>query len=154
MERKETKEEIIAAIQKCSAEVGHVPTVAEVRRATKLTKFAIRRHFTSFEEALCACGFDPKGPGYVISQMELFVDWAGLVRKMRKVPTMTEYEMDGSYSVRPMRRLYKGWTHLPAGMLEFARKNQLEGEWGDVLDVVSRYMEQAEEQGRTKWDGG
>lgn len=149
MERKETKEEIIAAIKNSAAELGHVPTMAEVRRATKLTKFAIRRHFASFEEALCACGFDPKGPGYVISEMALFLDWAGLVRKMGKVPTLTEYEMDGSYSVRPMRRRYKGWTHLPAGMLEFARKNQLEGEWGDVLDVVSRYLELAEEQGRT-----
>jgi hypothetical protein len=149
MERKETKEEIIAAIQKCSAEVGHVPTMAEVRRATKLTKFAIRRHFTTFEEALYACGLDPKGPGYLISEMTLFLDWAALVRKMGKLPTLMEYEMEGSYSVRPMRRIYKGWTHLPAGMLEFARKNQLEGEWGDVLDVVSRYLAQAEEQGRT-----
>jgi hypothetical protein len=34
-------------------------------------------------------------------------------------------------------------------MLAFARKNQLEGQWGDVLDVVSRYLAQAEEQGRT-----
>jgi hypothetical protein len=149
MERKETKEEIIAAIKKCSAEVGHVPTMAEVRRATKLTKFAIKRHFTTFEAALCACGLDPTGPGYLISEMTLFLDWAALVRKMGKLPTLTEYEMEGSYSVRPMRRIYKGWTHLPAGMLEFARKNQLEGEWGDVLDVVSRYMAQAEEHGRT-----
>ncbi|HEY2393842.1 MAG TPA: hypothetical protein VGK22_21895 [Candidatus Angelobacter sp.] len=149
MERKETKEELIAAIKKCAAELRHVPTMAEVRRATKLTKFAIRRHFTTFEEALCACGLDPKGPGFLISEMALFLDWAGLVRRMGKLPTLTEYEMDGSYSVRPMRRVYKGWTHLPAGMLEFARKNQLEGEWGDVLDVVSRYLEQAEEQGRT-----
>ena len=39
MERKETKEEIIAAIKKCAAELGHAPTVAEVRKATKLTKF-------------------------------------------------------------------------------------------------------------------
>jgi hypothetical protein len=149
MKREETREELIAAIQRCAAEVGRVPTMAEVRRATKLTKFAIRRHFTTFEEALCACGLDPKGPGYLISEMALFLDWAGLVRKIGKVPTLTEYEMEGGYSVRPMRRLYKGWTHLPAGMLEFARENQLEGEWGDVLDVVSSYLAQAEEQGRT-----
>ncbi|HEY3767904.1 MAG TPA: hypothetical protein VGN44_04455 [Candidatus Angelobacter sp.] len=149
MERKETREELIVAIQRCAAEVGRVPTMAEVRRATKLTTFAIRRHFTTFEEALCACGLNPKGPGYALSEMALFLDWAGLVRKMGKLPTMTEYEMNGSYSIRPMRRRYRGWTHLPAGMLAFARKNQLEGQWGDVLDVVSRYLAQAEEQGRT-----
>jgi AcrR family transcriptional regulator len=149
MERKETKEEIIAAIKKCAAELGHAPTVAEVRKATKLTKFAICRHFANFEAALSASGLIPKGPGYAISEMALFVDWAGLVRKLGRVPTMTEYEIDGRYSIRPMKRRYKGWIHLPAGMLEFARKNQLEGEWGDVLDVVSRYLALAEEQGRT-----
>jgi hypothetical protein len=149
MERKETKEEIIAAIKKCAAELGRIPTLAEVRKATTLPKSVMVKRFVTFERALRACGFDPKGPGYAISKMALFLDWAGLVRKLGRMPTMAEYDMDGSYSLRPVRRIYKGWTHLPAGMLEFARKNQLEGEWGDVLDVVSRYLALAEEQGRT-----
>ena len=66
MERKETKEEIIAAIKKCAAELGHAPTVAEVRKATRLTKFAICRHFANFEAALCRGHVSSSLTGFLI----------------------------------------------------------------------------------------
>jgi hypothetical protein len=147
--RDETREELIAAIQKCAAEVGRTPTIGEVRRSASLTKFAIQKHFVTFELALRACGLEPKGPGYTVSEMALFLDWAAVVRKLGKVPTVSEYELDGCHTVRPMKRLYQSWANVPVGMLEFAKANQMESEWADVLDVVTRYIMQAEEEGRT-----
>ena len=79
----------------------------------------------------------------------LFLDWAGLVRKLGKLPTMAEYEMHGSYSVRPLIRRYGGWVHVPAGLMEFAREERLEGEWGDVLDVIARHKEEEADGRRT-----
>jgi hypothetical protein len=149
LEQKMTREELIAAIRGCAEVMGRVPTLAEVRRATKLSKHAIQKHFVTYARALGECGLQPKGPGYEADARALFADWAGLVRRLGKVPTMAEYELEGSYSVRPLTRRYNGWTHVPAGMLEFARKEKLEGEWSDVLDVVLRYVGKAAEQGRT-----
>ncbi len=144
-----TKEEIIAAIKGMAEKMGRVPTLAEVRRATKLSKHAIRKYFLTYARALAECGLEGKGPGHEAEMTGLFQDWAALVRKLGKVPTMAEYEMEGSYSVRPMTRRFGGWTHVPAGMLEYAGKMGLKEEWSDVLDVVSGHVAQAAGPGRT-----
>jgi len=144
-----TKEEVMTAIRGCAEKMGRVPTFAEVRRATKLSKHAIRKNFISYARALGECGLERRGPGYEAAPSALFLDWAGLVRTLGKPPTMAEYEMHGSYSVRPLVRRYGGWTHVPAGMVEYANKEKLEGEWADVLDVVARHREKAAEQDRT-----
>src|ERR1700742_2967424 len=121
--RNETREEVIAAIKKCAAQVGRNPTRGEVQRAANLTKFAIHKHFVTFEMALRASGLEPKGPGYAITEMALFLDWAALVRKLGRVPTVTEYDLQGSHSVRPMKRRYQTWANVPLGMQEFAKAN-------------------------------
>lgn len=104
-----SKEEVIAAIQESAARLGHVPTFTEVRRTMKMSKHEIRKHFLTYAKALSECGLQRTGPGYEIDARILFQDWAGLVRKMGKLPTMAEYEMHGSYSVRPLIRRYGGW---------------------------------------------
>ncbi len=144
-----SKEEVIAAIQESAARLGHVPTFAEVRRTTQMGKHEIRKHFLTYAKALTECGLQRTGPGYEVDAKVLFLDWAGLVRKLGKLPTMAEYEMHGSYSVRPLIRRYGGWVHVPAGLQDFAREEKLEGEWGDVLDVIARQREAAEDALRT-----
>jgi hypothetical protein len=144
-----SKEEVIAAIQESAARLGHVPTFNEVRRATQMSKHEIRKHFLTYAKALSECGLQRTGPGYEADATELFKDWAGLVRTLGKLPTMAEYEMHGSYSVRPLIRRYGGWVHVPAGLAEFAREDRLEGEWGDVLDVIARHKEEEADGRRT-----
>jgi hypothetical protein len=142
------KEEIIAAIQESAARTGQVPTFSEFRRMTKLSKHDIRKHFLNYSTALSECGLERKGPGYEADAKSLFQDWGGVVRKLEKIPTIAEYEMHGGYSVRPLMRRYGGWVHVPAGLQEYARKEGMEGEWADVLDVVAKHRETAAEQGR------
>jgi len=144
-----SKEEVIAAIQESAARLGHVPTFNEVRRTMRMSKHEIRKHFLTYAKALTECGLQRTGPGYELDLKILFLDWAGLVRKLGKVPTMAEYEMHGSYSVRPLIRRYRGWVHVPAGLMEFAREERLEGEWADVLDVIARHEEEESDGRRT-----
>jgi Homing endonuclease associated repeat len=143
-----SKEEVIAAIQESTTQLGHVPTFAEVRRTTQMSKHEIRKHFLTYAKALSECGLERKGPGYETDAKALFLDWAALVRRLEKVPTMAEYEMHGSYSVRPLIRRFGGWVHVPAGLMEFAKTEGLTAEWADVLDVIARHQETAVEQGR------
>ncbi|HEY5027407.1 MAG TPA: hypothetical protein VIK39_03285 [Candidatus Angelobacter sp.] len=144
-----SKEEVIAAIQESATRLGHVPTFAEVRRTMKMSKHEIRKHFLNYAKALHECGLHRTGPGYEADAKVLFTDWAGVVRKLGKLPTMAEFEMHGSYSVRPLIRRHGGWVHVPAGLMDFAREEGLEGEWGDVLDVIARHKEADAEAGRT-----
>ena len=44
------------------------------------------------EHALEVCGLEIKGAGYRTVPETLFLEWAGIVRKLGKVPTITEYE--------------------------------------------------------------
>jgi hypothetical protein len=144
-----SREEIIAAIQEGAARLGHVPSFAEMRRMAKLGKHTVRKHFLNYAKALEACGLERQGPGYEAQAKPLFVDWAGVVRSLGKVPTMAEYEMHGAYSVRPLIRRHGGWPHVPAGMLEFAREASMEAEWRDVLDLITDHLKPMAGQGRT-----
>jgi len=144
-----SKEEVIAAIQESSARLGHVPTFAEVRQATQMAKHEIRKHFLTYANALSECGLQRTGPGYEVDAKILFLDWAGLARQLGKLPTMAEYEMHSSYSVKPLIRRYGGWVHVPSGLQDFARKEGLEGEWSDVLEVIARYQAGEADGGRT-----
>src|SRR5215472_14362686 len=70
----------------------------------------------------------------------LFPDWAGVVRKLGRVPTMMDYRLHGRYSSRPLVRHFGGWTHVPAGMLEYSRGERVGDDWKDVLDVVAKHL--------------
>jgi hypothetical protein len=75
---------------------------------------------------------------------ELFRDWAVIVRKMKKLPTMTEYEHQSKYSVRPLTGRFKKWAQMPRGMHEYARQQKLDVELCGRNEHHSRAL-----QGRT-----
>jgi hypothetical protein len=142
-----TKEEVMAAIQECTAKLGHVPSFPELQQM-KVSKRAVRANFGTYTGALKACGLERRGSGYEVGQRSLFLDWAGLVRKLGKVPTITDYELHGEYSVTPLMRCYGSWKQLPEGMWEYAKKEGMESEWEDVLNMVALHLEPGKVDGR------
>jgi Homing endonuclease associated repeat len=131
-----TREEVIGAIQKCAAQIGHVPSFPELRKMTKVRRRAIWTNFGTYTGALHACGMERRGPGYQVSPESLFLDWAGLTRRLGRIPSMNDYGVGGRYSVRPLLRCYRGWRNIPAGMMEYAKKAGQDVEWSDVLDFA------------------
>jgi hypothetical protein len=143
-----TKEEIMKVIKECAAQLGHPPSFPELRRRRRITRRIITRAFGGYAKALKACGMERRGPGYEASLPELFNDWVELVRELKKVPTIGEYEERDGYSIRPLVRRFGGWKHVPAAMLEYARKEGLEGQWKDVLDLVYAHVEGCKEENK------
>ncbi|HEY2391792.1 MAG TPA: hypothetical protein VGK22_11525 [Candidatus Angelobacter sp.] len=141
MQKSATKEEIIKAIKECAKELGHAPSYPELRKRRKITRRVIARALGGYGKALKMCGLEGRGPGYRASMECLFQDWAELVRELKKVPSIGEYEGRDGYSTRPLARRFGGWRHVPAAMLEYARKEELEGQYKDVLDLVYRHVE-------------
>ncbi|HKD80791.1 MAG TPA: hypothetical protein VKH81_13925 [Candidatus Angelobacter sp.] len=135
-----SKEEIIAAVMNCTQELGHAPSVGELITRTKVSIYAIKKYFGNYKRALEACGLERGGSGYTVGLEALFPDWAGVVRKLGRVPTMMDYRLHGRYSSRPLVRHFGGWTHVPAGMLEYSRGERVGDDWKDVLDVVAKHL--------------
>lgn len=133
-----SKEEIIAEIRRCAKKLGHTPTVGELRRHTRITRDRVRRMCGGYRRALQEAGLQPLGPGYNATLQELFEDWAGVVRKLRKIPLRAAYP--GKFSVFPLiRRFGGGWTKVPAGMQKHIEQNGLGREYEDVLETIAKY---------------
>jgi hypothetical protein len=146
---KMTKEEVIAAVRECAEKIGHAPSMAEFRKMALVSKNQVRRHFGTYSKVLAASGMERRGAGYRVSSRELFLDWAGITSNLGKIPTMTDYELMGKYSVRPLMTRYKNWSYVPAGMLQSAREEGLEGEWEGVLKIIGDHLQMQADQART-----
>jgi hypothetical protein len=150
-----TKEEVIETVKKATEELGRIPTYDELVRSNRVKKQAIRRHFGQYRAVLEACGLEVRGSGHKLGLKMLFLDWAAVVRKLGKVPTLLEYKMHGKHCAKPLTRYFGGWPHVPAGLLRYAQEQGLEGEWKGEMEVITRYMESAPAKVRnSSWTTG
>ena len=135
-----SKEEIIAAIQECARKLGRAPKYEELIQHCSAAKMgAIRKYIGTYTLALRESGIECIGQGFEIAMDDLFRDWTRVVRKLRKVPNMTEYDHESKYSVRPLMGRFKRWTQMPRGMHEYARQKSMEAEYADVMEMIREY---------------
>ncbi|HEY1525809.1 MAG TPA: hypothetical protein VGH51_06185 [Candidatus Angelobacter sp.] len=93
-----SKEEIIAATKECAEKLRRAPSQPELSSAYPAIKMGkILKFFGTYTKALEESGFAGSGCGYEVTMENLFVDWAGIVRRTAKIPTMTEYERESRY---------------------------------------------------------
>jgi hypothetical protein len=144
-----SREEIIAAVKDCAATLGHAPNVSELRAFTKISKNQIRKNFGTYTQMMAASAVQREGSGCRVELKALFLDWAGITRKLGKVPTMSDYELEGRYSIRPLVRRYRTWSQVPEGLQEYARQEGLEGEWKDVMEIIANHLQQEARQTQT-----
>jgi hypothetical protein len=138
-----TRAEIIHAIRRYVARTGKLPSLAELQKATRhpsLNPGTIRHRFGNYANAIAAAGYKNRGPGRPASLRRLFLDWADLVRRLQRIPTIGEYGLDGEYSIRPLIRRCGGWRAVPACMLEFANQEGLARDWPDVIRIIRCHL--------------
>ena len=133
---KPSREEVLAALMECAEKLGRLPHAQEFLTATGLRVQSVRKHFGSFVQLLSEAGFQGKGTGYTVEMKELFLDWAGIVRAMGRLPSIAEYERRSQYTMQPLRRRFKGWRNVPLGLAQYAKENHLEDQCQDVLEIV------------------
>jgi Homing endonuclease associated repeat len=130
-----SKKEIIAAIKKCAQELGHCPSLGELLKKARVSRRDILKLFGNYAMAVRTCGMEPL-KGNPTPLADLFEDWAAIVRKLKKLPTIFEYEKESVYSSKPLIGRCKGWRPVPAAMLAYAEREGLVDEWSDVLEMV------------------
>lgn len=141
-----TREEMTRIVKELAEKLGRVPTMLDLERMTGIDKNQVRKTLGTYREFIESSGIEGRRPrGQKVSTHTLFVDWAGVVRKLGKIPTITEFQLHGQYTYRPLYRCWGSWSHIAAGMLDYIRNESLTDAWGDVERVICSYLE---EQGR------
>jgi hypothetical protein len=143
-----TKEEVITAMRECAAALGRVPTIPELRQMMKLSERDIRANFGTYKALLKVCGLERQGAGYALSPKALFLSWAKVARELGKIPTQGEYHLTSKHCGQPFTRRYGSWRSVPAGMMEYARKEGVEGDWEDVLKLITVFLQEEPERDR------
>jgi hypothetical protein len=130
-----SKKEIMAAIRKCTKEMGHTPTLGELTVRAKVSRRDVQKLFGNYQTAVRACGLEPQ-KGSPTKVADLFADWAGVARKLGKLPTIFDYERESVYSAKPLISRFKGWRQVPGAMLAYAERERLEEKWPDVAQLI------------------
>jgi len=130
-------QEILAAIREMAERMGRYPSMPELTQAHPEIKIGtVRKYFAGYGEALREAGFEGGGCGYTVTMDALFRDWARLARKFGRCPTMSEYERDSKYSVRPLVGRFRVWSQVPRGLYGYAEREELDIEFGDVMEMI------------------
>jgi hypothetical protein len=88
------------------------------------------------------------GGGHKLELEVLFRDWAGIVRKLKKLPSLSEYELASKYSHTPLTTRFDGWMRVPGAMKQYAQQHGLAEEWSDVLKIIAAQEQEEAERAR------
>ena len=134
-----TRQEIRETIVACAADLKHVPSLEEVVKMSPVSHRQIVKHFGGYIGALRHTGLELKstiGRGHSVPMEKLFTDWAGVVQKLKKLPSMNEYQLLSQYSTWPLMRRFGAWRQVPHGLKKFAETHGLAGKWKRELALV------------------
>jgi hypothetical protein len=146
MEINMTKQEITAGIQECAAKLGRVPTHSELAKLAGISRRVVRGLFGTYTRALRECNLERKGGGRKVEMEDLFRDWAGVVRKLNKLPTLFEYEELSRYSQGPLMTRFGTWSRVPLGLKQYAEEKGWNEDWKDVLAMIEARKQGAGER--------
>src|SRR4051812_656452 len=131
-----TRQEVRAAIMALAEKLKQVPTVAELMKHAGIDRPEIRKHFGNYKQALEECNLQVPERGRKVELDRLFMDWAEVVRSLKKIPTVWEYERRSKYSSRPLMRCAGSWNMVPERMKLYAEEHGLDGDFRDVLELI------------------
>ena len=131
-----TRQEVRAAILALAEKLKQVPTVPELMKHAGIDRPEIRKHFGNYKQALEECNLEVPERGRKIELDRLFLDWTGVVRALKKIPTVFEYERRSKYSSRPLTRCAGSWNMVAERMKLYAEEHGLDGDFRDVLELV------------------
>ncbi len=132
-----TKEEIVKAIRVCAKKLRRNPSLRELRAMSGVTTKHVYKKLGSLSKALRAAGLEGIGRGFSPAEETVLHDWASVARKLKKLPSIVEYERAGRFSGKPFQRLYGSWAGTAEGFCKFAGKHGRRAQWGDVLEMIA-----------------
>ncbi|HEY7402728.1 MAG TPA: hypothetical protein VIB39_04355 [Candidatus Angelobacter sp.] len=134
-----TKEEILKAIRVCARKLKRSPKLHELRAMAGVTEKVLYTRLGCLGKALEAAGLQASGAGFNLTEDALLKDWAAVARKLKKLPSISEYRQMGKCSDTPFRNRYGSWVRVPEAFASFVRRSKnkaLIREWRAVLEMI------------------
>src|SRR5262249_27912006 len=148
LEQAMTKDEIVAIIKECAAELGKVPNVPQLERTGRITRHQIEQAFGTAAAALAACGMKGRGAGYRVDEEELIREFALVVRKLGRTPTVYEHRLHANRTIRPYLRCFGTWSSVAQAVVSYLMRARDREEWEDVIEIIDRRLKsKAKENG-------
>jgi len=132
-----TRKQILSAIKECARKLGRAPTSIEFTSMTGITHYAVIARFGRFNRALEMCCLKPSRERRKVELPKLFRDWATVVRKLKKLPTVAEYRKMGLHSETPLRLHFRSWLEVGPRFTAYANQHGWTQEWQDVLQIIA-----------------
>ena len=145
-----TKQEILKAIRVCAKKLGRNPNLRELRRMAGVNESNLYRHVGNLRKALLEAGLTVAGSGFQVGASTLLLDWAEVVRKLGKIPTVEEYVKEGGHSPRPFYVRFERWPWIGRAFRKFAESERMEPQWQDVLRMITAQEERAKIGGQSR----
>jgi hypothetical protein len=133
-----TREAVLKTIRDTARKLGHTPQLAELTRMGVLERMHVRRHFRSYTLAVRECGLEPQTNVAMIPMKTLFVEWATVARKQKRLPVMGDFPPAGKFSRSMFIYRFGGWLKVPEAMARYAREQKLEERWQDVMEMIAK----------------
>lgn len=127
----------MAAVIACKQKLGHVPTLGDLEKRTRILRHDVIRLFGNYSAMLKQCGLERLGSGMKAGIDDLLLDWARVARVQKKLPALHDYQYAGGrYSETPFRKRFGIWSNVPLAMKRYVLDNNLADQWRDVLELI------------------
>src|SRR4029077_12305407 len=135
-----TEQNILNAIRVCAKKLKRNPNLRDLRLMAGVQEKAVYRRVGGLRKAFELAGLQAIGPGFKPDEKAMLLDWARVARKLRKLPTVLEYQRAGRYSFKPFHTRYGHWSLVAEAFRGFAgapQNRSLRREWRDVLEMIA-----------------
>jgi len=127
------KQAVVDAIRQVSEKLGRPPSRAEFIAKTGITEYHVLKHFASWREAVRATGLQPHLSNIRLHESTLLKEWGEIVRRLRQIPTISQYRREGKHSPSVFNSRFGPWSVIPSKFSHFAQDKP---EWADVLALL------------------
>lgn len=128
-----SKDDILTAIRDASRALGKAPSRAEFAAHSGITEYHVLKWFQGWNAAVSAAGLKPHTGNIKLDDPVLLEDWGNIVRKLRCIPTRSQYRQHGSYSPGVFESHFGAWSGIPGHFRAFAGEDP---QWTDVLALL------------------
>lgn len=109
-----SKEALLTELQELASELGHPPTLQDVREYSDIAATTYYNRFGSWKDAVEAAGFEPRDPDSRVPISDLLTELTHVAETHGIPPAATDMDENGEYWASTYRRRFGSWNNAVA----------------------------------------